>query len=184
MEYNIRNNTFIRFSYRISQSLIEELPTVEKMKQLFYSLYKHRKCPFCQIEDESFNHVWKCTGNQEAILELKRDHFQILLEEININLSNKNSFIDNLQNIDDIDDIMWEFEENTDKFTFIDIVKGIIPESLVDYVEYVITTKSQARKVLYNYRQRFTSKINFLWKQRCEVFKAEDAILGISKKYN
>jgi exonuclease III len=178
-ETSFESSKFKRNKVRI---LIEELPTMEKMKQSFYSLYKHRKCPLCQIEDESFNHVWKCTGNQDAILELKRDHFQILLEEININLSNKKLFIDELQNIGDIDDVIWEFEENNNKFTFIDIVKGIIPESLVDYVEYIVTTKSQARKVLYNYRQRFISKINFLWKQRCEVFKAEDAILGISKK--
>jgi ribonuclease HI len=178
-ETSFESSKFKRNKVRI---LIEELPTVEKMKQSFYSLYKHRKCPMCQLEDETFIHIWKCSGNQDAIWELKRDNFQILLEEINVFLSNNNSFINDLQNIDDIEDIIWEFDEKDDRFTFIDIVKGIIPESLVHYVKYVVKTESQARKVIYNYRQKFTSKINFFWKQRCEVFKAEDTSLGISKK--
>jgi hypothetical protein len=152
------------------------------MKQSFYSLYKHRKCPMCNIEDETFYHIWECAGNQDAISELIQNNFVILLEEINLALSNNNCFIDNLNNINNIDDIFWNVDESDDRFTFVDIVKDIVPISLVAFVKSIVTSESLACKVIYNYRQKFTSKINFFWKQRCEVFKAEDIQLGITKK--
>jgi hypothetical protein len=72
---------------------IEELSTIEQMKKSFYALYRNRKCNFCNNEDESFNHVWNCDARINELEQLKLDHFEILLYEINLQLKEKNIFL-------------------------------------------------------------------------------------------
>src|ERR1043166_1404720 len=41
--------------------LLEELPTVNRMRLLQHDLYKDLKCPHCNNDDESFNHIFTCS---------------------------------------------------------------------------------------------------------------------------
>jgi hypothetical protein len=55
-------------------------------------------------------------------------------------------------------------------FTFIDIIKGIIPN--------IVIITSLKMKIIYQYRQKIFS--NF-WNPRCDEFKEENIRLGINK---
>jgi hypothetical protein len=79
--------------------VLEEISTIEQLKKSFFSLYKNRKCVFCNLNNETFSHVWKCNARIEEIEQLKHDHFEILLNEINSQLKEKNIFLSNIENI-------------------------------------------------------------------------------------
>jgi hypothetical protein len=61
---------------------------------------------FCNTEDESFIHVWRCRNRTKVINQLRRFYFENLLEEINEHLKTVDKkVLSNLDQIFLIDDI-------------------------------------------------------------------------------
>jgi hypothetical protein len=50
--------------------LVEDLSMIKQMKKSYYSLYKGRKCIYCNQEDETFNHTWSCNQRLEELDDL------------------------------------------------------------------------------------------------------------------
>lgn len=160
--------------------LIEEIATIEQVKYSLYSLYKHRKCPFCNLTDETFNHVWECSERSEEIFILVHNTKQILLDCINDKIENRQL------HIEDIDipslDLIWDNVSSDNKFTFIDLIKGIIPLELSEFVNTKINNSQKTKEIFYNYRDISFNLIKLYWNTRCDKNNEIDISLGITKK--
>jgi DNA-binding transcriptional MerR regulator len=118
--------------------LIEELLTIEQMKKSYYSLYKIRKCIYCNQEDETFNHVWSCNKRIEEMKDLINLHDKILIFEINKHLKEHNKNTINYDILVCLNDIVKGVDTIETKFNFIDIIKGFVPLSLSEII-FVLT---------------------------------------------
>ncbi len=103
--------------------LIEEILTIEQLKKSFYDIYKDWKCQICGIENEDFDHVWLCSENRLILQSIMEESIFYLMEQL---------LIDN-ENFKDDNDLaefhdFWNISRyDPNSFTFIDLIKGIIP---------------------------------------------------------
>lgn len=51
------------------KNLMEELPTMEKLKIRHPDLYKTWNCCPCNEEKETYNHIWLCKNQKEMMKE-------------------------------------------------------------------------------------------------------------------
>ena len=137
--------TNLIFSKRKADKLklmIEELPTVEHMKLRRLDLYDDWLCPVCNIEKETFNHVWLCSKHIRTLtlmtIPLKQELNNIIRQYTNTTLPNQ--FYE--------DENIWDVIISDDSFTFIDLIKGIIPTSLTTYIKSFVKTHSLTLYVL------------------------------------
>jgi hypothetical protein len=155
---------------------------IEQMKKSYYSIYKMRKCVYCNQEDENFDHVWNCSQRLVELNELCLLHHEILLTEINDYLKEEKKPVVDFDIIAGLNDILWDTKKLGTKFNFIDVIKGIIPLSLSDKICLLTNNRESTKIIIYKYRQKFVSNVNFYWKKRCDLTKDLDKNLGINKK--
>jgi hypothetical protein len=171
-----------KFKRQKVKLLVEELSTIEQMKKSYYSLYKRRKCVYCNQEDETFNHIWSCVNRLEEINDLMSLHHEILKLEVNEYLKEKKKALIVNDILLNISDVIWNTDDIETKFNFTDIIKGFIPLSLTDKIFEITRNRESVKLIIYKYRQKFVSNINFFWKRRCDLTKELDKKLGIVKK--
>jgi hypothetical protein len=156
--------------------LIEEIPTIEQMKKSFLELYDDWKCPACGLDDETFNHVWSCAEYKEILREIRNNTITSLstwILEYNESIHDFSSLVD--LNI-------WNIEHSPNIFTFIDLIKGIIPLSLYQKLSSW-TTKNNVLIVLTKMRQYiFEQTFALIWIPRCSYLKEFERSLGLTKK--
>ncbi|PKY60431.1 hypothetical protein RhiirA4_484123, partial [Rhizophagus irregularis] len=146
---NINNNeTSVSSSKTKAQKvhlLIEEIPTIEQMKKSLLNLYDEWMCPICGLHDETFNHVWTCSGHYTIINNIRDktiNHLLTWVLKYNDNIQNFN----NLMALD-----IWDISYDPNNFTFIDLIKGIISISLSELLNSW-TTKKNVVEVLIQMR--------------------------------
>jgi len=156
--------------------LIEEIPTIQQMKKSFLELYDEWMCPICGLEDETFNHVWSCDGHRDIIKEIRDKTINNILTwalEYNDNVQDFNSLI--ALNI-------WDISSRNNSFTFIDLIKGIIPFSLSTLI-HSWTTNQNANDIIVRLRQFiFDEVFENVWIPRCSYLKEFERSLGLTKK--
>jgi hypothetical protein len=64
----------------------------------------------------------------------------------------------------------------------IDIIKGFISLSLTEKIFEIMRNRENTKSIIYKYRQKFVSSVNFFWKKHCNLTKELDKRLGIVKK--
>ncbi|PKY60404.1 hypothetical protein RhiirA4_484066 [Rhizophagus irregularis] len=175
----VNNETSISSSKTKAQKvhlLIEEIPTIEQMKKSLFDLYDGWKCPMCGMDDETFDHVWSCDEHRENI-KIIRD------KTINQILTWMLEYNDNVQDFNAIIALnIWDISHDPNSFTFIDLIKGIIPMSLFNLLN-TWTTKSNTLEVLMQMRQFIFNEIfENVWIPRCSYLKEFERSLGITKK--
>jgi exonuclease III len=160
------------------QLLIEELPHLEQVKKSLYAIYKHRKCPFCSIEDESFNHVWLCSRRRSEIVEIRdayiTDLICLLNEELTTPYKVQASDLMLLGSI-------WTIGKSDVTLTFIDIIKGFIPLTLSQFFNLRLS-KSRSSIIMYETRVNLLNNLWKYWEKRCDLLNEIDIKLGITKK--
>src|SRR5688572_24441371 len=107
--------------------LIEELPYIEHIKKRRPDLYKNWLCPVCEDEREFFAHIWSCPATSSNINYVINTIKQELIDSIKFiepKLKYRNLNIDH--------STLWLPSFDLHEFTFIDLIKGIVPEFLVE----------------------------------------------------
>jgi hypothetical protein len=150
-----------KFKRQKVKLLVEELSTIEQMKKSYYSLYKMRKCVYCNQENETFNHIWSCSKRLEEINDLMFLHNEILLFEVNEYLKEKKKALIANDILLNISDVIWSKDIIETKFNFIDIIKGFTPLSLTDKIFEITHNRESVKTIIYKYRQKFVSNVNF-----------------------
>ncbi|GBC29433.2 ribonuclease H-like domain-containing protein [Rhizophagus irregularis DAOM 181602=DAOM 197198] len=153
---DINNNETSVFSSKTKAQkvhlLIEKIPTIEQMKKSLLDLYDGWMCPICGLHDETFNHVWMCSGHYDTIKSIRDkiiNHLLTWILEYNDNIQDFNA----LMALD-----IWDISYDPNVFTFIDLIKGIIPMSLSDLLSSW-TTKKNVVDVLIQLRQFIFNEI-------------------------
>ncbi|CAB4438295.1 unnamed protein product [Rhizophagus irregularis] len=156
--------------------LIEEIPTIEQMKKSLLDLYDGWMCPICGMQEETFNHVWTCSGHYDIINNIRDktiNHLLTWILEYNDNIQDFN----NLLALD-----IWDISYDPNVFTFIELIKGIIPMSLSELLSSW-TTKKNVVEVLIQMRQFIFNEIfENVWIPRCSHLKEFERSLGLTKK--
>ncbi|GET61131.1 ribonuclease H-like domain-containing protein [Rhizophagus irregularis DAOM 181602=DAOM 197198] len=76
--------------------LIEEIPTIEQMKKSLLALYDGWMCLICGLQDETFNHVWTCSGHYDIINNIRDktiNHLLTWILDYNDNIQDFNALM-------------------------------------------------------------------------------------------
>ena len=147
------------------------------MRLLRFDLYKDLKCPRCNLDDESFNHIFTCstiTTKLQTIIHNSKRFLTSLIQE----------HIDSQFHINHLEDqYLWHNNVHDTNLTFIDLIKGVVPRSLINKIQLVTNNQAIIQMLLslffdYIYAQ-FSDTI---WKERCEIQLNIEKRLGIDKK--
>ncbi|CAB5382454.1 unnamed protein product [Rhizophagus irregularis] len=163
------------------QRLIEEIPTIEQMKKSSYDIYQDFKCVFCYKKKEDFHHVWTCRHNRKILKQIiKRtiDKLIRLLKEYGASVDENKILTD----INKFDIFFPKFRK--DKFNFIDLIKGIFPKQLYDYIEKleVIGKKNIVCLGMELLQYVMDETKQHIWIPRCEKLKIIEKRHGITEK--
>ncbi|CAB4482991.1 unnamed protein product [Rhizophagus irregularis] len=163
------------------QRLIEEIPTIEQMKKSSYEIYQDFKCVFCYKKKEDFHHVWTCRHNRKILKQIiKRtiDKLIRLLKEYGATVDENKILTD----INKFDIFFPKFRK--DKFNFIDLIKGIFPKQLYNYIEKleVIGKKNIVSLGMELLQYVMDETKQHIWLPRCEKLKIIEKRHGITEK--
>jgi hypothetical protein len=172
-----------KFRRRKIQLMIEEIPTIEQVKKSLYSLYKNRKCPLCDQEDETFNHVFLCEEQEDNLEFLIELVISSLLDIINKDSpENERWEIITRQEIEDLDSI-WSNSYDASNLTFIDIIKGFIPLELTDLILTKVKKKTYVENIINEIQIILLNSFwKGIWLPRCKKLEEIDKTLNIDKK--
>ncbi|CAB4384211.1 unnamed protein product [Rhizophagus irregularis] len=148
--------------------LMEELPTVEKMKYLALRIYNTWKCPFCEQYDETFDHLWTCNNKINEIKEIINEIKQFIKNTSNMLLINEEKIPTVTESAVDLINC-WDITFSNSKITFIDLIKGIIPCELTKFVKEYFNIKNTRLTFLKELRDFIFEKIWAFWINRCVI---------------
>ncbi|GES99352.1 hypothetical protein GLOIN_2v1777499 [Rhizophagus clarus] len=180
---DIQNNETSMSSSKIKAQkvhlLIEEIPTIIQMKKSFLEIYDDWKCPSCGLEDETFNHVWSCDEHKNTLLRIRNRTIDLLVYWI----LECDSHLQNVPVASSLHSLhIWDIGYNINEFTFIDLIKSIIPSMLYHTINSWIT-KDNSIKILIQMRQYiFEQTFTEVWLPRCSYLKEFERSLGLTKK--
>ncbi len=169
--------------------LIKELPTREQMKLSNPILFEDWKCPCCLLHDETFAHIWSCYENIPKIRTLFNDNLRILQDIVASSckdLKMTNTFdINRIKQFDFFSNFLY----SDSQFTFIDLIKGIVPEQFSDYIFSIFNNVPITHSVISLFLHNvFLDYYENIWKPRCDLAKRQEQLAGITikdiKKHN
>ncbi|CAB5384533.1 unnamed protein product [Rhizophagus irregularis] len=163
------------------QRIIEEIPTIEQCKKSNFDIYKNWKCVRCGRKRETFHHVWLCNSEKKKMKKIIKDAFDLMVNEIKSidkYTLDEGNFYDYVWN-----ETFSKLFYSKTQFTFIDIIKGIFPLGLTEYLTL---------KVKMNLKDRNTISVLFLdfiydetkliWYERCNRQIEKEKKLRINRK--
>jgi hypothetical protein len=154
--------------------LIEGLPTKKLMHERYPQIYQNSKCIKCNNHEETSIHALTCSN---GIKELQGEFFTIVRKKIQKvhNHSKSHELIEKeFKNHSD-----YQIDHNRintvktneySTFSFIDIIRNIIPKSLKKILKKIMKIETkEIEKIIKNIIQEFTKKIHKKWLERCEI---------------
>jgi ribonuclease HI len=154
--------------------MLEELPTLTKLQQQKPHVYdKDWTCCRCNLSEiENFNHLWLCSDSV-TVLDNIKSQAKILLQDT---IKSFTSDTTNLHRVFENANL-WDLPSTNQPnfhvfFSFIDLIKGIIPSSLAIAVKQQGLTTSQVSitfRTLLAYIQ--TTCWDLIWTPRCDKFR-------------
>ncbi|CAB5374662.1 unnamed protein product [Rhizophagus irregularis] len=173
-------HTTKRRRYKI-KNLIEEIPTVEQRKLTNFDIYKDWKCPVCERKKETFGHVWRCYSNRKRMRNIIYYSIICLIEKIkeyDIYTFDEAKIIDLF-----INESFGEVKVNNNKLTFVDIIKGLFPKLLADFLRQEIKmTKVHIFETGVKFLDFVFDSTHKIWVDRCDLQKDKEISLGVTKE--
>ncbi|GBC03245.1 hypothetical protein RclHR1_05030002 [Rhizophagus clarus] len=120
------------FKYKL---LSEQLAVLEKTKRQYFEIYQNCDCPLCVEEKETFTHIWVCPYQTEAYNQLYNNFKNTLI--FGILDSTTDIFAQQLS--DQFDLLLFTKSFHVSNITFIDIIKGFVPITLVEWLQKYTT---------------------------------------------
>ena len=154
--------------------MLEELPTLSKLQVHKPHVYdKDWTCCRCNLDEpENFNHLWLCSESDIALQNIIMQAKILLQDTIHL-------FTTDAPNMNRIfaHTTLWDLPQNNQTnvhtfFSFIDLIKGIIPSALANAIKLQGLSTSQVTltlRTLLEYIQ--TTSWDLIWTPRCELFR-------------
>ncbi|RHZ86536.1 hypothetical protein Glove_50g62 [Diversispora epigaea] len=192
------SSTKVRLGVPEKELLNDELPTLSNLYKRNPLLYTTDQCPFCQIEIENNIHIFTCSSQTgtNPLEKLKEDFKKILIHEAANILQLKldlESLKKKLELYTSDFDLRNQHLMEFDQICFLDIIAGLIPNSLVSLFKEIMGSSKDGKLVVLRSIHKFKLLLFQLWKSRCEKFliwersqniKAKDKKLGKKKTNN
>ena len=124
--------------------LIEELPTLEHMKLCRPDLYKDWNCVMCHNDKENFNHVWTCDQHLSHIQQIIYNQKKALIQLVKEYTKGNKLF----SFTDLVYPTLWSILYSFTDFTFIDIIKGVVPAFLFNQINRYINNSLITQQIL------------------------------------
>ncbi|GES98524.1 RNA-directed DNA polymerase from mobile element jockey-like [Rhizophagus clarus] len=172
-ETNFEQHRKMIFKYKL---LSEQLAVLEKTKRQYYDIYQDSNCPLCAEEKETFTHVWLCPYQTEAFSQSYNNFKNALIFGI-LNITTE---VSAQQLSDQFDLLLYTKNFHASNITFIDIIKGFVPTTLVEWLQKY-TTATQRRNLLIKAFDKLNEDSLELWKSRCEAFASIERMCGITQ---
>lgn len=157
------------------------MPTVEQCKKSMYLIYNGWKCVRCERKKETFNHVWLCNSQKKKLKDISKKAAVSLLEKIN-----------NYEEYDLKESKFFEFLDKEKflhlifdecKLTLRDIIKGIFPLSLSEFLKRKVKMNDKDRlKVSTDFLDFIYDETKLIWEERCERQIEKEKRLKINKR--
>jgi hypothetical protein len=160
--------------------LTEQLPTLEFLKSTQKHIYPSSwKCCRCDIENETFDHIWLCITSLPIIVDIIECTKNFLLHQLTtLQLTPSTALIHYLHT-----DELWTIASNNNSLTFIDLIKGIIPLSFFNHIQCIINSQKTTFNILSNTTMYLYNRTNHdIWLPRCELMIEKEKTLHISDK--
>ena len=164
-----------------------ELPTLDNLHKRNPLLYTTNTCPFCQIEIENNIHVFTCftQSGSNPLTNLKEKFIKILVHET-ANVLQTNLQLETLKSklkLYTIDfDITNQSIMEFDSICFLDIIAGMIPNTLVSIFKEITGNYKDSKAVIFKSMIKFKLHLFHLWKYRCEKILIWEKSQNISSK--
>ena len=162
------------------KNFVNELPTLSRLSILRPDLYEHWCYVGCGQATETPEHLWTCsayTTKLQIVVQITKDDLTHRLAEVNI--SKFTEFLPELLNI--LNDILATPTSRSDGY--INIIRSLIPSSLVDIVHKITRNKGQCFSIITQTLIIFQQKLfEDVWKHRCNLMIAKERSLGITIK--
>ena len=129
----------------IIKNFVNELPTLSRLSILRPDLYEHWCCVGCGQATETPEHLWTCpayTTQLQIVIQTTKDDLTHRLTEVNV--SKLTEFLPELLNI--LNDILATPSSRSDGY--INIIRSLIPSSLVDIVHKITRNNSQCFSII------------------------------------
>ncbi|GET54035.1 hypothetical protein GLOIN_2v1846731 [Rhizophagus irregularis DAOM 181602=DAOM 197198] len=160
--------------YKI-KNLIEEILTVEQRKLINFDIYKDWKCPVCERKKETFGYVWRCYSNRKRMRNIIYYSIICLIEKIkeyDIYTFNETKIIDLF-----INESFGEVKVDNNKLTFVDIIKGLFPKLLADFLRQEIKmTKVHIFETGVKFLDFVFDSTHKIWVDRCDLQKDKEKV--------
>src|SRR4051812_16614028 len=138
-------------------------------------------CPICDEWDETFDHVWICPSRiqqMQQIIENTKNKLSLLLIWSLLE-NDKDPDKNEILEINKLE--IWDLRYSEFDFTFINLIKGIIPRDLSNYVEKVVGIK-HTYDILHNLRNFIYEEIHSnIWIPRCNIQIKKEKLYNINK---
>ncbi|RHZ64813.1 hypothetical protein Glove_320g11 [Diversispora epigaea] len=157
--------------------LNEELPVMTRRFQHQPHIYKDPKCVLCGRYEENNLHVFECKrNNNDPEYKPMIKHYEKLIEYLTDKTYEKTKDISRktintiLKSISEL--YLWNIDDQ-DQRTFhhvnlYDVIRGLIPHSLINKVAKTLRSKIKAREAVFEGICKFKEYLHKYWKERCE----------------
>ncbi|GET04391.1 RNA-directed DNA polymerase from mobile element jockey-like [Rhizophagus clarus] len=172
-ETNFEQHRKMIFKYKL---LSEQLAVLEKTKRQYYDRYQDSDCPLCAEEKETFTHIWLCPYQTEAFRQLYNNFKNTLI----FGILNQTTDVSVQQLSDQFDLLLYTKNFHASSITFIDIIKGFVPTTLIEWLQKY-TTATQRRDILIKAFDKLYEDSMELWKSRCEAVASIEHMCGITQ---
>ena len=178
--YTSNNDTKIRaFNIKL---LNNELPTLEKLKDRFPSVYSNATCVRCNSSLENQLHVFTCPENSVDINMCKHSFINTLVNKTTNIAKNKTG--GNLQvkfgELIELELPLNISTRNLNEFSFVDLVLGLLPISLIDKVHSIVNETNVAKQIIDESVALFKTFIyKNIWVPRCSAVRSWEKSVGI-----
>ena len=115
-------------------------------------------CIRCQSETEDFNHIWTCPMILHLTSSIIIKSKALLIELLEYNYDTPS--IDQMQ--------IWSTTVNS-QFSFVDLIKGIVPSCLSELINSSISPRANANAILSHFMHFIFEQSQEIWKERCSL---------------
>ncbi|GBB94100.1 hypothetical protein RclHR1_22900001 [Rhizophagus clarus] len=136
----------------------------------------HSDCLLCSVEKETFAHVWLCSYQTEVFLQLYNNFKNTLILRI-LDLTTN---ISSQQLSDQFDLLQFTKSLHLNNITFLDIIKGFVPTTLVEWLQKYTTATNCCNLLIKALDKLYEDSLD-LWKSRCEAVASIENMCGITQ---
>ena len=161
--------------------LLQELPTLERLKIRRPDLYNNHAWTCCDCSDsETFQHLWTCRSRRPIVSSIIQSSISLLKYHIEAEL---NQCLSSVQYLRLSSLSCWLLLDNSDSFTFLSLAQGLVPADLFSFLSSCNISSTKCADIILRSLDDLHDRLRTdIWLPRNEKVIAKERLLGINSK--